>query len=30
MELIALAVIGGAAALFVSIVVVAHKKGNLK
>lgn len=30
MELIALSVIGGVAALFVSIVVVAHKKGNLK
>jgi hypothetical protein len=30
MELIALSVIGGVAALFVSIVVVAHKKGLLK
>lgn len=30
MELMALAIIGGVAALFVSVVVVAHKKGNLK
>ena len=30
MELIALGIIAGAAALFTGIVVVAHKKGTLK
>jgi hypothetical protein len=30
MELIALGIIAGAAALFTGVVVFAHKKGNLK
>lgn len=30
MELIALSIIGGAAAVFTAIIVFAHKKGNLK
>lgn len=30
MELVALAIIGGAAALFTGIIVFAHKRGTLK
>jgi hypothetical protein len=30
MELVALGIIAGAAALFTGVVVLAHKKGNLK